>query len=150
MIDVVDDEPVELPLVPDDGAVEELASQGAQPAFGERIRHRSAHRRLEDLHSFGSEDLVEGVDELASAVAHERPGVGESVAASEQQVSGGLADPDTGGAARDPSEAHSPGRDVDGGEVAGDGGLRSPELRPGDSRACGCGVDSGGRCGWVQ
>ena len=38
MIDVVDDELVELAAVPDDGAVEELASQGGDPAFGERVR----------------------------------------------------------------------------------------------------------------
>ena len=37
MIDVVDDKPLELPLAPDDGAVEELASKGADPAFGERV-----------------------------------------------------------------------------------------------------------------
>ena len=39
VIDVVDDEPLELVAVPDDGAVEELASKGADPAFGERVRH---------------------------------------------------------------------------------------------------------------
>ena len=86
VIDVVDDEPLDLVAVPDDGAVEELASKGADPAFGERVRHGSAHRRLEDLHTFGSEDLVEGVNELACAVVHERRGVGESVAVLEQQV----------------------------------------------------------------
>ena len=36
VIDVVDDKLVELVAVPDDGAVEELASKGADPAFGER------------------------------------------------------------------------------------------------------------------
>ena len=79
--------------VPDDGAVEELAAQGADPAFGERVRHGSAHRRLEDLHAFGSEDLVEGVDELACAVAHECQGVGELVAVLDQQVPGGSVTP---------------------------------------------------------
>ena len=157
VVDVVDDEPFELPLVPDDGAVEELASKGADPAFGECVRHGGAHRRLEDLHAFGSEDLVEGVDELACAVAHERAGVGELVAVTEQQVPRRLGGPDAGGVVRDPCEVHAPGRDVDeeqrvepaqrdgvdGGEVAGDGGLGPQELRPGDFRACGCGVDSG-------
>ena len=113
VVDVVDDEPFELPLVPDDGAVEELASKGADPAFGERVRHGSAHRRLEDLHTFGSEDLVEGVDELASAVAHERAGVGELVPVTEQQVPRRLGGPDAGGVVRDPCEVHGPGRDVD-------------------------------------
>ena len=36
VIDVVDGKLVELVAVPDDGAVEEFASQGADPAFGER------------------------------------------------------------------------------------------------------------------
>ncbi len=33
VIDVVDDEALKLVLVPDDGAVEELAAQGPDPAF---------------------------------------------------------------------------------------------------------------------
>ena len=113
VIDVVDDEPLELVAVPDDGAVEELSSKGADPAFGERVRHGGAHWCLEDLAAFGSEDLVEGVDELACAVAHERPGVGELVAVLEQQVPGGLAGPHAGGVVCDPCEVHGSGRDVD-------------------------------------
>ena len=113
VIDVVDDEPLELVAVPDDGAVEELASKGADPAFGERVRHGSAHRCLKDLAAFGSEDLVESVDELASAVAHERPGIGESVAVTEQQVPGGLAAPDAAAVVRDPCELDGSGGDVD-------------------------------------
>ena len=124
-------------------------------SVGERVRHGGAHRCGEDLAAFGSEDLVEGVDELASAVAHERAGVGELVAVTEQQVPRRLGGPDAGGVVSDPCEVHGPGGDVDeeqqvepaqrdgfdGGEVAGDGGL-GPQ-RPGDFRACGCGVDSG-------
>ena len=49
VIDAVDDEPFELPLVPDDGAVEELASKGAHPALGERVRHGRVHWCVEDL-----------------------------------------------------------------------------------------------------
>ncbi len=37
VVDVVDDESFELVLVPDDGAVEELAAQGPDPAFGEAL-----------------------------------------------------------------------------------------------------------------
>ena len=157
VIDVVDDEPLELAAVPDDGAVEELASQGADPAFGERVRHGGAYRCGEDLAAFGSEDLVEGVDELAAAVAHECPSAGELVDVTEQQVPRGLGGPDAAGVVRDPYEVHAPGPDVDeeqqvepaqrdrvdGGEVAGDGGLGPQELRPSDFRACGCGIDSG-------
>ena len=96
--------------------------------------------------------------ELAGAVAHERSGVPASWSAVlEQQVPGGLGGPDAAGVVCDPCEVHGPGPDVDeeqqvepaqrdgfdGGEVAGDGGLGPQELRPGDFRACGCGVDSG-------
>ena len=68
VVDVVDDDALELALVPDDGAVEQLAADGSDPAFGERVGHRSADGGLEDLEVFGAEDLVEGVDELAAPV----------------------------------------------------------------------------------
>jgi hypothetical protein len=68
VLDVVDHEPFELPPVPDDGAVEQL---GADPALGERVRHRGPYRCLQDLQAFSFEDLVEGVDELAPAVTNE-------------------------------------------------------------------------------
>jgi hypothetical protein len=54
VVDVVDDEAFELTLVPDDGAVEELAAQGSDPAFSECVRHRGPNRCLEDLEAFGS------------------------------------------------------------------------------------------------
>ena len=47
--DVVDDESFELVLVPDDGAVEELSAQGADPAFGECVRDRSLYRLISGL-----------------------------------------------------------------------------------------------------
>jgi hypothetical protein len=68
-----------LVLVPDDGPVEKLASQGSDPAFGERVRDRCSDWGLVDLEAFGSEDLVEGVDELAASVTYERSGIGEPV-----------------------------------------------------------------------
>ena len=40
VLDVSDDEPFELVLVPDDGAVEELSAGGADPACGGRILGR--------------------------------------------------------------------------------------------------------------
>ena len=157
MIDVVDDKPVELAAVPDDGAVEEFASKGADPAFGERVCHGGAHWCFEDLAAFGSEDLVECSSELAAAVAHECTRPSEPVGVVEEQVPGGLGGPDAAGVVGDPCEVHGSGRDVDeeqqvepaqrdgvdGGEVAGDGGLGPQELRPSDFRACGGGVDSG-------
>ena len=106
---------------------------------------------------FGSEGLVEGVDEPVGAVAHERTRPSEPVGMAQEQVPRRLGGPHAGGVVRDPCEVHGPGGDVDaqqqvepaqrdgfdGGEVAGDGGLGPQELRPGDFGACGCGVDSG-------
>ena len=113
VIDVVDDEPFELPLVPDDGAVEELALKGADPVFGERVRHGGAHWCFEDLAAFGSEDLVECSSELAAAVAHERTRPSEPVGVVEEQAPGGLAGPDAAGVVCDPCEVHGSGSDVD-------------------------------------
>ena len=76
MVDVVDHERLELALVPDDGAVKELSAQGGDPAFGECVGHWDANRGAQDLETFGSEDLVEVVDELASAITNEGTGCG--------------------------------------------------------------------------
>lgn len=62
-------EALELVMVPDDGAVEKLAAQGSDPAFSERVGHGGADRGLEDLEAFGSEDLVEGINELAAPIS---------------------------------------------------------------------------------
>jgi hypothetical protein len=69
VIDVVNDEPFELSLVPDDGAVEELAAQGADPAFGVRVGDRGPLRTLVVLDVLDGEDLIDGVEELAAAIA---------------------------------------------------------------------------------
>ena len=63
VLDVVEDETFELAFVPDDGSVEEFASQGSDPSFGERVRDGRSDWGLEDLEFFGSEDLVERADE---------------------------------------------------------------------------------------
>ena len=49
VVDVVGDESFELVLVPDDGAVEEFAAQGPDPAFRERVRDRRPDRVLQIL-----------------------------------------------------------------------------------------------------
>jgi len=69
VVGVVDDQLLQVVLVPDDGSVEELSADGADPAFSEGVGHPCADGGLEDLEAFGSEDLVEVVDELAATVA---------------------------------------------------------------------------------
>ena len=44
MVDVVDHEPLELALIPDDRVVKELSAQGADPAFSEGVGHWDANR----------------------------------------------------------------------------------------------------------
>ncbi len=68
VVGVVGHESFELVLVPDEGAVEELASDGSDPTFCEGVGDRGADGCLEDAESFGSEDFIECVDELASPV----------------------------------------------------------------------------------
>ena len=58
VVDVVDDEAFELPLVPDDCSVEKLTAQGPDPALGECVRDGCADWGLEDLDAFGLVDLM--------------------------------------------------------------------------------------------
>ena len=156
VVDAVDHEPLELVLVPDDGAVKEFAAQGGDPAFGEGVGHWDASQGAQDLEAFGSEDLVEVAGELAGAVTHEGPGVGEPVGMTHKEVAGGLGGPGArriGGdtavedlAVGDVDEeqqvvAAQQGR-VDGYEVAGNSGLGAQELGPGHARALRGGVDA--------
>ncbi len=91
--DELDDDAVELTLVPDDGSVEQLSAKCSDPAFGERVGYRGAHWCLEYLHVLGAEDLVEAGGELATAVADKRPGLLEPVGVGEEQIAGGLGGP---------------------------------------------------------
>ena len=101
---VVDDEALELALVPDDDAVEEFAADCSDPAFCDGVGHWAADGGLEDLEAFGAEDLVEGVDELAASVADQRPCAGELVGMAEEQVAGGRGGPGAGGVGGEPGE----------------------------------------------
>ncbi|MCP3937357.1 MAG: hypothetical protein GY708_18545 [Actinomycetia bacterium] len=135
--DVVDDEAFGLSTVPDDGAIEQFASDRADPLFGERVRHLSLCRCVEDLEPFGSEDLVERVDGLASAISDQRPSALEVFGVADEQVGGGLGCPCACGVGGDageedfaavdldeePDVVAAQERGVDGEEVACDRGL---------------------------
>ncbi len=83
--DVVDDEAFELTVVPDDGAVEQLTSQGADPSFSESVRCRCSDGGAEDPEAFGAEDL-EAVDELAAPIPDQRPGSPETFIVPNEEV----------------------------------------------------------------
>ena len=56
-------------LADDQDSVEEFVADGADEAFGDRVRPRCRHRRVDDGDVDGGEDGVEGWGELAVAVA---------------------------------------------------------------------------------
>ncbi|MFT7602332.1 MAG: hypothetical protein ACI8TP_005300, partial [Acidimicrobiales bacterium] len=77
------------------------------------VREGRSDRGLEDLEAFGAEDLVEGVDELAAAVTHERLCMDEAVGMTKEQVAGCLCGPRPGGVGGDACEEHFAAGDVD-------------------------------------
>ncbi len=84
---------------------------------------------MEDLGSFGTEDFVETVDELAASVTNEGPCTGESIAVAEERVAGRLGGPGTSGVGGDAGEEDLAGVDVDEEqEVTGNGSLGVQEL----------------------
>jgi len=145
MSDVFNDEAFELQAVPDDGPVEQFAADRSDPAFREGVGYWGADGGLEDLEAFGSEDLVEAVDELAATVADQRASTVELVGVGEEEVAGGLGGPRAGRVGGGTGEEHFAGvhldeeQDVvaaqecgiDGEEVTRDRGLGVQELGPG-------------------
>ena len=93
VVDVVVHEPLELVLVPDGGAVEQLAAQTADPALGEGVGCGCPNRGLENLEALGAEDLVEVVYELAGAVTNEGSAVGEPPGMAHEEVARRLGGP---------------------------------------------------------
>jgi len=113
VLGVVDDDTLELSLVPDDGAIEEFTAYRSDLAFGKRVGHRRADRTLEDLEPFGPGDLVEGVDKLAP---RSRTRARESASWwvwRRKQVAGCLGRPGSGRVSGDAGVEHLAGGDVD-------------------------------------
>jgi hypothetical protein len=63
--DVFVEQPFEVAVVPDEGAVQEFAAHRANPAFRERVRDGRTRRGADDRRSGASEHLIERADELA-------------------------------------------------------------------------------------
>lgn len=49
VIDVASQDSLEMVAADDEQVVEALATDGADPSLGERVGHRSSHRRSDDL-----------------------------------------------------------------------------------------------------
>jgi len=75
-------------LVGDEDAVEELAADGADEAFGNRVGPRRRHRCLDDADVGGGEDGVERGAEPGVAVPDEEPESSAGVLEVHEQVAG--------------------------------------------------------------
>jgi hypothetical protein len=134
-------------LVPDKGAVQDLAAASADPAFGDRV-----HAGRPDVAKHGpdpgiGEDGVERGREVRSAVADHEPGSVCLLVRVHEEVACLLGGPFAGWVQGDAQDADAPGRVLEHGEDVGLGavdqvgreevarqdrvGLRTQELRPG-------------------
>jgi hypothetical protein len=68
MVDIDAQHLLELSPADDQDPVEAVPADGADPAFGERVRLRGPERCADDLDAFASEGLVEDAAELAVAI----------------------------------------------------------------------------------
>ena len=112
VVDVLDEQPPELRLVPDDGAVQEFVAQRSDPSVRIRVRTGSPWWDPYRCDPRAGEHSIEGPCELSGAVSDE---VSEPVviAESHEEVAGGLGGPWPGRVGRDPSEVHATGVDLD-------------------------------------
>src|ERR1035437_4291352 len=144
---VVAQDPPQMVLVPDQGAVRELAAASPNPPFGDRVHPGRPHVAQHGPDPGDREGGGECGGEVRAAVAdHERDPVCLSAEVHER-VAGLLGGPFPGGVQGDAEDADAPGRVRDHGqdvspgtagqvnreEVAGQDrlGLRAQELRPG-------------------
>ena len=146
-------------MVDDQDVVEAFAADGADEAFGDRVRPRCPHRGPDDPDVGAGEDGVEGGGELGVAVADQEPEPVGAVVEVHEQVAGLLGDPGAGRVGGDPGDVHAatvvldddenvePAQEdgVDVGEVDGEDrvGLRGQELSPGRSGSSWRGIESG-------
>ena len=147
---VLAQDPPQMVLIPDEGAIEKLAPASADPAFGDRV-----HAGRPDVAEHGpdpgiSEDRVERSRVVRAAVADHELDPVRLLAEVHDQVAGLLGGPRPGGMQGDSEDADAPGGVLDHGQDVGLGavqqvggeqvarqdrlGLGAQELRPG--RVC--------------
>ena len=108
MVDEDAEHPLEVATVEDQEPIEALRSDGADEAFGDRVRLRRSHRCADDLDSFASEDRVEIARELAVAIPDQEANRSRALDQSPGELSGLLRDPDAGGIGRTAGEPDAP------------------------------------------
>ena len=120
---VLAQDPPQMGLVPDEGAVQELASASPDPAFGDRV-----HAGRPDVAQHGpdasvGEDRVERGGEVRAAVADHELDPVRLFAEVHEQVAGLLGGPFPGGMQGDAEDADAPGRVLDHGQDIGLGAV---------------------------
>jgi len=141
----------------DQDVVEAFAAEGADEAFGNRVRPRCPDRGADDADVGGGKDSVERGGELAVPVADQEPEPVGAIAEIHQQVAGLLGHPGIGWMGGDPGDVHAATLvldhdedveaaqedGVDVGEVDREDrmGLRGQELSPGRPGPSGRGIE---------
>src|SRR6266516_552245 len=105
---VAQDSP-QMVLIPDEGAVQELASASPDPAFHDCVHAGRPDVAEDGLDAGVSEDGVEGAGEVRSAVADHELDPMRLLAGVHHQVAGLLHGPVPGRMQRDPEGADMPG-----------------------------------------
>jgi len=113
VINILGQEPLQVPGSEDQGAVEQLSACGAHPALRARVRSGRPDWRAQDLDRLGREHRVERGGESAVPVADEEPERSAGLGQHRRDVAGLLADPRFGGVGGDAEQVDSAGGDLD-------------------------------------
>jgi len=97
-----------LPPPGDQEVVQALLAYGANPALGDGVGVGGLDRRHDDLGADRAPDVVEGSGELAVSVVDQEPDGRGIVFEGDEEVTGLLGDPRTGGVGGDAGKMHTP------------------------------------------
>jgi len=107
VVEVLDEQLAELAFVPDQGAVEQFGSGGADEALGGCVGAWRSGWGVDDVELVRREDLVERGDEHGGVVSNQEP---EPIDVEVHgEVAGGLGAPGAGEMSGDPGEVHVAG-----------------------------------------
>ena len=113
---VVAQYPQQVGLIPDEGAVQELAAASPDPAYGDRVHAGRPHVAKHGADASGGEDRVERGGEVHATVADHEFDPVCLVAEIHEEVAGLLGGPLSGGMQGDPGDADAVGRVLDHGQ----------------------------------
>jgi hypothetical protein len=115
-------------LVPDEGAVQELAAASSDPSLGNRVHAGRLHVAQHGPDPGVGEDRVERGGEVRAAVADHELDPVRLIAEVHEEVAGLLRGPSFGWMQRDSEDADPPGRVLDPGQNVGLGAVEQGRL----------------------